>query len=69
MGHLSVAYIDDSYLQADFYHHCVQNVIDTVAMFDNLGLVVHPKKICFGSHTTIGLSGFHSGLYFDENYA
>ena len=44
MGHLSVAYIDDSYLQADIYDHCVQNVIDTVTMFDNLGLVVHPEK-------------------------
>lgn len=44
MGHLSVAYIDDSYLQADLYDHCVQNVIDTVTMFDNLGLVVHPEK-------------------------
>jgi len=44
MGHLSVAYIDDSYLQADLYDDCVQNVIDTVTMFDNLGLVVHPEK-------------------------
>lgn len=44
MGHLSVAYIDDSYLQADLYDHCVQNVIDTVTMFDKLGLVVHPEK-------------------------
>ena len=43
MGHLSVAYIDDSYLQADLYDHCVQNVIDTVT-FDKLGLVVHPEK-------------------------
>ena len=44
MGHLSVAYIDDSYLQADTYDHCVENVIDTVTMFNNLGLVVHPEK-------------------------
>lgn len=44
MGHLSVAYIDDSYLQADLYDHCLQNVIDTVTMFDNSGLVVHPEK-------------------------
>ena len=44
MGHLSVAYIDDSYLQADLYDYCVQNVIDTVTMFDKLGLVVHPEK-------------------------
>ena len=42
MGHLSVAY--DSYLQADTYDHCVENVIDTVTVFNNLGLVVHPEK-------------------------
>ena len=44
MGHVSVAYIDDSYLKADTYDHCVENVIDTVTMFNNLGLVVRPEK-------------------------
>ena len=33
LGHLSVAYIDDSYLQADTYELCVHNVIDTLSLF------------------------------------
>ena len=37
-------YIDESYLQADLYDHCVQNVTDTVTLFNYLGLVVHPDK-------------------------
>ena len=39
-----MAYIDDSYLQADTYELCVQNVIDTLSLFHQLGFVVHPDK-------------------------
>jgi len=44
MGHLSVSYIDDSYLQADTYEKCVTNIIDTITLFNNLGFTVHPDK-------------------------
>lgn len=44
LGHLSVAYIDDSYLQADTYELCVHNVIDTLSLFHQLGFVIHPDK-------------------------
>lgn len=44
LGHLSVAYIDDSYLQADTYELCVQNVFDTLSLFHQLGFVIHPDK-------------------------
>ena len=46
LGHLSVAYIDDSYLQGDTYELCVQNVIDTLLyyIFHQLGFVIHPDK-------------------------
>lgn len=50
MGHLSVSYIDDSYLQADTYEQCVQNVIDTVVLFNNLGFTVHPDKSILHLH-------------------
>ena len=43
LGHL-VAYIDDSYLQADTYELCVQNVIDTLSLFHQLGFVIHPDQ-------------------------
>ena len=39
-----MAYIDDSYLQADTYELCVQNVIDTLSLFHQLGFVMHPDK-------------------------
>ena len=44
LGHLSVAYIDDSYLQAATYELCVHNVIDTLSLFHQLGFVIHPDK-------------------------
>ena len=44
LGHLSVAYTDDSYLQADTYELCVHNVIDTLSLFHQLGFVIHPDK-------------------------
>ena len=57
-GHLSVAYIDDSYLQADTYDNCVKNIIDTVTLFDRLGFVVHPTKSVFTPAKTIKFLGF-----------
>ena len=44
MGHLSVSYIDDSYLQADSYEMCVRNIIDTATLLNDLGFVIHPEK-------------------------
>ena len=43
-GHLSVGFIDDSYLQGDDYEQCVKNITDTVALIDKVGLVPHPDK-------------------------
>ena len=47
LGHLSVAYIDDSYLQGDTYEECLQNTIDTIQLFDKLGFIIHPQKSVF----------------------
>ena len=44
MGHISVAYIDDSYLQAATARACEQNVHYTVSLFTRLGFTVHPDK-------------------------
>jgi len=43
-GHLSVGYIDDSYLQAAEFALCVHNITDTITLFNNLGFVIHPDK-------------------------
>lgn len=47
MGHVSSAYIDDSYLQGDTYNECYNNVVDTVKMLSSLGFCVHPVKSVF----------------------
>ncbi|CAB4004433.1 Hypothetical predicted protein, partial [Paramuricea clavata] len=44
MGHISVAHIDDCYLQGQTYDKCVVNVLDTFMLLDNLGFVIHPIK-------------------------
>ena len=43
-GHLSTGYIDDSYLQGTSYDQCLENVKDTVTLFNKLGLLIHPDK-------------------------
>ena len=42
--HLSVGYIDDSYLQAAEFALSVHNMTDIITLFNNLGFVTHPDK-------------------------
>ena len=46
-GYILVAYIDDLYLQGNFYEECAQNVIQTLRLFETLGFVIHPEKSMF----------------------
>ena len=39
-GHIVAGYIDDFYLKSDSYNGCIENVIDTILMFDQFGFVV-----------------------------
>ena len=43
-GHLSVGYIDDSYLQRNTFVACQENVTNTVNIFQDLGFTIHPEK-------------------------
>ena len=43
-GHLSVGYIDDSYLQGNTIQNCQNNIQQTVNLFTSLGFLVHPEK-------------------------
>ena len=43
-GHLSVGYIDDSYLQGNTFVACQENVTETVNNFQDLGFTIHPEK-------------------------
>ena len=43
-GHISTAYIDDSYLQAQTFNSCVMNIQDTLSLLESLGFVIHREK-------------------------
>ena len=43
-GHLSVGYINDSYLQGNTIKNCQNNIQQTVNLFTSQGFLVHPEK-------------------------
>ena len=43
-GHVSVGYIDDSFLMGPDIKACQRNVLDTAEMFTRLGFIIHPTK-------------------------
>ena len=43
-GHVSVAYLDDTWLAADDCNGCVNNVVETLFLLDRLGFVVNLGK-------------------------
>ena len=57
-GHISIAHLDDLYLQGRTYDDCVKNVIDTTVLLDKLGLVVHPEKSSFIPSQVLVILGF-----------
>ena len=46
-GHMSVVYMDDTYLQGDSFNSCQQNVYTTVNLLQHLGFNVNDKKSIF----------------------
>ena len=42
--HLSVVYVDDTYLQGENFLECIHNLEDTVALLQALGFTIHPDK-------------------------
>ena len=43
-GHVSVAHLNDLYLQGFTYEDCIRNIIKTTLLLEKLGLIVHPVK-------------------------
>ena len=43
-GHISVIYVDDSYLQGNTFDSCLQNVKDTIKILRALGFTIHCEK-------------------------
>lgn len=58
LGHISVAYLDDIYLQGQSLQGCVANVIDTIVLLSKLGFVIHPEKSCPKPTQTLTIWGF-----------
>ena len=46
-GHLSTAFLNDSFLVAEAEMSCAQNIHDTVKLLQSLGFIVHPEKSVF----------------------
>ena len=57
-GHLSVGYTDDSYLHGGNFALCVQNIVDTLMLFNSLGFVVHPEKSVSYPTQSLAFLGF-----------
>ena len=57
-GHVSVAYIDDSYLQGDSYSECLHNIHATKELFRSLGFVVNDEKSVIKPTNEIVFLGF-----------
>ena len=43
LGHNSVVYVDDSYLQGEIYLACLDNISDTIKLLRGLGFVINRK--------------------------
>ena len=44
LGDISMAHLDDIYLQGETYEECLKNVIETVSLLAELRFVIHPIK-------------------------
>ena len=58
LHHIISGYNDDFYLQGSTYQKFVENVVNTVKIFDSVGLVPHPRKSVFTPVQEIVLLGF-----------
>ena len=57
-GHISVAHLDDLYLQGSTYEDCIRNVIETTLLLEKLGFIVHPLKSVLVPTQRIVVLGF-----------
>ena len=44
LGHISVVYIDDTWLTSKDYNSFVNNIAETITLLDRLGFVIYPEK-------------------------
>ena len=44
LGHNSVVYVDDSYLQGEIYQACLDNISETIKVLREMGFFIHTEK-------------------------
>ena len=59
LGHVTLGYIDDSYLQGDTFEECCNNVKATVSLFHRLGFHLHPTKSVITPTQKMTFLGFY----------
>ncbi|CAG2237073.1 unnamed protein product [Mytilus edulis] len=57
-GYVNCAYIDDILLVGDTYEECLNNVQETMKLFDSLGFTIHKEKSVFVPAQNIEFLGF-----------
>ena len=58
-GYVNCAYIDDILLLGDSYEECLNNVQETMILFDNLGFTIHSEKSVVIPKQNIEFLGFN----------
>ena len=58
LGHNSVVYVDDSYLQGETYQAYLDNISNTIKLLWELGFVIHTEKSVLIPSQTIVFLGF-----------
>ena len=58
LNHIISGYIDDCYPQGSTYQRCIINVIDSIKLLDELGLVIHPEKSVLIPQQKVTFLGF-----------
>lgn len=58
LKHISVVYVDDTYLQGETLKDCIHNVQDTVKVLRKLGFTIHIDKSIFEPKQEITFLGF-----------
>lgn len=66
-GHQSVIYIDDCYVQAETFDMCLENINDTVNIFENLGFVINREKSMMVPEKNGYISWFYYQFGNDDN--
>lgn len=56
--HVSIVYVDDSYLQGKTYKQCLKNITDSINILQELVFTIHPIKSCFTPKQKITFLGF-----------